>query len=150
MHLLWDYSLICHVLFSNSWALYAVPMVVMVIYMSRQLTFRSNNRATKTSRTLNRVLLLIPTYKAAKYTWAALRPCQPLRATCAGTKSYMKDAIWFVDDRHNTVWVGWWRGGGRSGLKSAFNLSSSNHRLQVGFGGVCRCMICSVLTSKDS
>ena len=31
-------------------------------------------------------------------------------------------------------------GGGVSGLKSAFNLSRSYHRLQVGFGGVCRCM----------
>ncbi len=31
-------------------------------------------------------------------------------------------------------------GGGVSGLKSAFNLSRSYHRLQGGFGGVCRCM----------
>ncbi len=31
-------------------------------------------------------------------------------------------------------------GGGGSGLYSAFNHSWSYHRLQVGFGGVCRCM----------
>ncbi len=31
-------------------------------------------------------------------------------------------------------------GGGESGLWSAFNHSLSYHRLQVGFGGVCRCM----------
>ncbi len=29
---------------------------------------------------------------------------------------------------------------GESGLESAFNHSWSYHRLQVGFGGVCRCM----------
>ncbi len=35
---------------------------------------------------------------------------------------------------------GGWEGGGESGLQSAFNHSWSYHRLQVGFGGVCRCM----------
>ncbi len=36
--------------------------------------------------------------------------------------------------------VGWHGGGGGSGLYPAFNHSWSYHRLQVGFGGSCRCM----------
>ena len=38
IHLLLDYSLLCHVLFFNSWALYRVRMVIIVMYMTRQLT----------------------------------------------------------------------------------------------------------------
>ncbi len=113
------------------------------IYVTTVNIVRSNKKATKTSRTLNNVLSLTPTYKSAKYTWDEFRLCQPLRATCK-----MSPDLLMTD----TTRYGWddEGGGGCSGLKSAFNLSRSNHRLQIGFRGLCRSLICSVLTSVHS
>ncbi len=49
---------------------------------------------------------------------------------------YMRVSVMLTSLRSYKYWG--WGGVGVSDLKSAFNLSKSYHRLQVGFDGVCR------------